>query len=101
MTIETVNMIVLLLALRAKHGTALDSEDVTQIFIGGFTRNLGFDLGMPGLAVTVAWSTLALSGRWQPEPNWLDRAGRLVGSVWVVLMVFHPWLTSIFGGAWS
>jgi hypothetical protein len=56
---------------------------------------------MPGLAVTVAWSMLALSGRWQSEPTWLDRAGRTLGLAWVVLMLFHPWLTSIFASVWS
>ena len=59
---------------------------------------LGVNLGMPGLAVTVAWTGLALSGRWQPEPNWLDRAGRLIGLAWVGLMIFQPWLISIVRG---
>jgi hypothetical protein len=29
--------------------------------------------------VIVAWATLGLTGRWRPEPSWLDRAGRAIG----------------------
>jgi len=30
-------------------------------------------------AVAGAWLTLAISGRWRPEPDWVDRSGRLLG----------------------
>jgi hypothetical protein len=33
-------------------------------------------------AVPAAWASLALAGRWRPEPSWIDRAGRCVGVVW-------------------
>jgi hypothetical protein len=38
-----------------------------------------------GLAVTTAWFTSALGGRWRPERNWLDRMGRVLGVYWVIL----------------
>jgi hypothetical protein len=30
--------------------------------------------------VIVCWVTLALTGHWNPQSNWLDRLGRIVGS---------------------
>jgi hypothetical protein len=101
MAIETVNLIVLFLVLTAQDGTPLKSQSTAQESANAFTYYLKLNLGMPGLAVAVAWSTSAMSGRWQPEPNWLDRVGFLTGIFWVVLMVFQPWITSIFEGAWS
>lgn len=38
-----------------------------------------------GWAVGVAWLTLALIGRWRPEPTWLDRWGRALGCTWIIL----------------
>jgi Kef-type K+ transport system membrane component KefB len=37
-------------------------------------------------AVPVAWAALALTGRWRPEPGWIDRFGRLLGVCWCVLI---------------
>jgi hypothetical protein len=42
---------------------------------------------LAGAMVTGAWTNLALSGRRRPEPGWLDRLGRVVGTLWVV----HCW----------
>jgi hypothetical protein len=97
---ETVNVMVLFIALMAKESKIWSSEEMNEGLVQILTHSTtGF--GMPGLAVTVAWSGLVLSGHWLPEPNWLDRTGRLIGLVWVVLMAFDPWLVSIFGGSWS
>jgi hypothetical protein len=100
-TIGTVNLAVLIVVAFARNGTPLNSKEFLGSCVYGIIHNLGVELGMPGLGVTVAWSMLALSGRWRSEPNWLDRTGRSLGLAWVVLMVFHPWLTSIFEGIWS
>jgi hypothetical protein len=32
-----------------------------------------------GGTVAVAWAILSLSGKWQAEPGWIDRIGRLLG----------------------
>jgi hypothetical protein len=32
-----------------------------------------------GAAVFWCWLTMALSGRWRPEPTWVDRLCRLLG----------------------
>src|SRR5262249_31282898 len=36
--------------------------------------------------VAAAWSLLALTGRWNPEPTWTDRLGRVLGA-WLVVVV--------------
>ena len=96
-----VNLAVLILVVMARSGTPWNSKEMIEAFVDAVRLNIGVELGMPGLAVTVAWSMLALSGRWRSEPNWLDRVGRSLGLVWVVLTVLNPWLTSLFAGVWS
>jgi hypothetical protein len=39
-----------------------------------------------GIAVAAAWGSTALAGRWQPESSWIDRAGRVVGLLWLALI---------------
>jgi hypothetical protein len=31
------------------------------------------------------WSILVLSGRWHPEPGWIDRVGRALGMFWILI----------------
>jgi hypothetical protein len=38
-----------------------------------------------GIAVGAAWMTLALGGRWRPDPSWIDRCGRALGAGWVAV----------------
>lgn len=38
-----------------------------------------------GTATLWAWITLALLGRWRPEPTWLDRFGRFIGISWILI----------------
>jgi hypothetical protein len=44
-----------------------------------------------GYAVAAAWVALALARRWRSERSWIDRAGRVVGCFWIVLLLlrFH------------
>jgi hypothetical protein len=46
-----------------------------------------------GAWVLVAWATLALARAWRPEPSWLDRSGRILGSVAILhwLWVLVAW----------
>jgi hypothetical protein len=37
-------------------------------------------------AAAAAWLTLALTGRWRPRPDWLDRAGRVLGIFWIAII---------------
>jgi hypothetical protein len=38
-----------------------------------------------GTAVVVAWTVLAVSGRWRREPGWIDTAGIGLGLAWIGL----------------
>ena len=38
-----------------------------------------------GVGVATGWLVLALAGMWRPEPHWIDRAGRVVGVLWIAL----------------
>jgi hypothetical protein len=35
-------------------------------------------------AVPLAWVWLIARSRWNPEPSWIDRTGRIVGALWMV-----------------
>jgi hypothetical protein len=40
-------------------------------------------------AVAGVWALMAACGSWRAEPTWIDRAGRLVGTLWIVLIYFR------------
>src|SRR5262245_54032501 len=62
--------------------------------VGGGGRGSGIAIFYPGgrmltaygdrvgFAVSGAWLTLWLSGRWRPERTWIDRLGRVMGWLW-------------------
>ena len=45
-----------------------------------------------GLAVLASWVTLVAGRRWRPEPSWVDRLGRALGLLWVLLGLASPLL---------
>lgn len=102
LAIEAVNLTTLLVVVLARQSMSKSSySGMAECLVDCLIRGLGIEIGMPGLAVAVAWMMLALSGRWEPDPGWLDRTGRLVGVGWIVLMVVDPWLLLTFLGGWS
>jgi hypothetical protein len=42
--------------------------------------------------VAVCWLLMAVGGRWRPEPDWVDRVGRGLGSFWVGMIAIYPFL---------
>jgi hypothetical protein len=52
----------------------------------------------PGVAVLVSWATLIVSGRWQAEPSWIDRLGRVFGVLWIVQALASPLVLLLFSG---
>jgi len=51
---------------------------VDSLLVVHFSHEVSF-------AVAGGWSALALSGRWRPEPSWIDLAGRITGAVWLAV----------------
>ena len=52
-----------------------------------------------GFGVVVAWSVLALGGRWAPTPDWHDRLGRALGVSWIAIassVVAAEYLLALF-----
>jgi hypothetical protein len=43
-----------------------------------------------GGAVAIAWGTLALTRKWESEPGWVDRVGRLLGCAAIGLAILLP-----------
>jgi hypothetical protein len=42
-----------------------------------------------GYAVAAAWIAMALARRWRPERSWIDRAGIVVGCLWIALVLIR------------
>jgi hypothetical protein len=42
-----------------------------------------------GTAVLGAWSVMAASGRWRSQRSWIDRTGRVLGSIWIGLFFIY------------
>ncbi len=80
----------LVTAINAVAMFAMDPDSLTTIdkFIRRF-EFVGFWMTAAdsGFAVLIAWTTLALSGCWRPEPSWIDRSGRVLGVVWITAFV--------------
>jgi hypothetical protein len=44
---------------------------------------------LPVAAVPLAWLSLIATRRWDPEPSWIDRLGRILGVLWTVSLPAH------------
>jgi hypothetical protein len=42
-----------------------------------------------GFAILGAWTILRAGDLWQPNRGWLDRAGRAIGDLWLIVLVLH------------
>jgi hypothetical protein len=51
-------------------------------------------------AISAAWIIQALTGRWRPESNWIDRAGRVLGAYWIILWLYRHVMAYIWPGYW-
>lgn len=40
-----------------------------------------------GHSVALAWGVMALVGAWKPEASWIDRAGRCLGIIYIIIYV--------------
>jgi hypothetical protein len=87
----------------------LGIRNVTSIGGGGIGRLSGAFMGLPpgylcfdfdhflntmamiGVAIGSGWMLLLVSGRWRPEPSWIDRAGRVLGWFWIAILPLTGW----------
>lgn len=69
--------------------TAPDNRHRMQRLFGAII----FGSHQVGAAVLWCWATMAISGRWRPEPTWLDRSGRLLGAGWVFTATIYGYVT--------
>jgi hypothetical protein len=49
-----------------------------------------------GFGVAALWIWMAISSRWRSEPHWIDRAGRILGVTWLVVIPLRLWF-DVFG----
>jgi hypothetical protein len=42
-----------------------------------------------GVTVLGAWVVMAATGRWKPRRTWADRLGRIVGGLWLAVIVYR------------
>jgi hypothetical protein len=67
-------------------GAAWRASGLASWFLGHVLLTVAHPIS---LAVIAVWSVLFLSRQAQPEPSWVDRAGRLLGACWIaVALVF-------------
>jgi hypothetical protein len=57
-----------------------------RLFFGRITDGTVTPIAVGG-TVAVAWACLALSRRWEPEPSWVDRMGRRLGAMAIIVGV--------------
>ena len=48
------------------------------------------------IAVVGAWSVANLAGRWKPEPGWIDRMGRVIGVLWILIFILSLFFACLF-----
>jgi hypothetical protein len=51
----------------------------------------GYAAPLVSFTILGGWVGLALSGRWRPEPSWIDGVAQLVGLLWISVTLIH-WL---------
>jgi hypothetical protein len=101
MALGAANLTALMAVVRASVTITQKDNWIVECMVEGLLQGIGIDVSMPGVAVTVAWATLALGGHWKPAQHWLERVGRLLGVVWIAFMVVAPWISASLHGVWS
>ena len=61
--------------------------DWVDVLFGLFWPTSGFAAQMIALAIAADWMALVVSGQWRAEAHWIDRLGRALGLVGIVLPI--------------
>jgi hypothetical protein len=76
------------LALTVSGSLAVLGDAVLVIASPAFGNTVTYcllGLGRTGGSVLVVWLSLALAGAWRPVPDWIDRSGRALGILLIIL----------------
>lgn len=46
----------------------------------------------PGVMVAGSWIAMRIARRWEPEREWVDRSGRVLGVLWIATLPWFFWL---------
>lgn len=68
-------------------------ESISLDFMKLIFGTISFGSLLVGMAVLWSWTTMGICGRWGPEPTWLDRLGRLLGTLWIAIAILYGGLT--------
>jgi hypothetical protein len=65
------------------------SEMARNVALRTLAPDVGYPVFRPGAdvggAILLIWLVTWASGRFRPVPNWIDRAGRVLGTAWLAL----------------
>jgi hypothetical protein len=84
MALEVADVVAYRVFLMLSYGRPLTMDD--NLYTLGYFATRTIPSPSVGMAVAASWGALALAGRWRAEPGWLDRAGRVVGALWIALV---------------
>jgi hypothetical protein len=72
------------------------------MFEHGYSYMRYFSLGVftefgkwNGLVVAAVWLALAINGQWNVKQDWVERAGRLAGGLWIAVSILSLFFVSL------
>jgi len=89
LVVETSLSVLILGSMHTHYTVKTWGQAWTIAFSGDGFRQMG---SRPGFAVAAAWITLAMTGRCRPASDWVDRLGRVIGWIWVLLIPLFTWM---------
>ena len=82
-TLMLILPIIVALVVHQVYQTGLTKEVWSQL-PGGLLEVMLMFSPLISVAIIVSWILLALQRQWRCERSWIDRAGRVLGSTWIV-----------------
>jgi hypothetical protein len=82
--VASAGSVIRLLARRVQPLSPLvDPIGLDELFL--FTMGLSAS----GMMVILVWLVLALGQRWSADPTWIDRTGRVIGGLWIIVSLLY------------
>ena len=67
-------------------------EAIHTVFLtasDGYGPDLWPEMVLGCCVLPIAWGAMKLTGRWRPEPSWIDRLGRILGTLGMLCTPAH------------